>query len=67
MNRAERRRAAKRATPEHVSFLAGLLDHRIPGGCDDCDAYQYMQLVDGIYRIAVYHDNSCPFWQGVTR
>ena len=61
MNRAERRQAAKRTTPEPVSFLAALLDQRIPGGCQDCDAYQYMQLADGIYHLAIYHDPTCPY------
>lgn len=61
MNRAERRQAAKRKTPQPVSFLDALLDQHVPGGCADCDAYTYTQLVDGIYRMAVYHDPTCPY------
>ena len=58
MNRPRRRLAAKR---EPVSFLDALLDQRIPGGCLDCDAYQYMQLVDGIYHLTISHDSTCPW------
>ena len=61
MNRGERRQAAKRKTPEPVSFLDALLDQRILGGCQDCDAYQDVTRVDGIYRITISHDATCPW------
>jgi hypothetical protein len=41
--------------------LDALLDQRIPGGCQDCDAHQYMQLVDGIYHLTISHDTTCPW------
>ena len=40
--------------------LAALIGQRIPGGCDDCDAYQTMQTVDGIFILSVHHDDTCP-------
>lgn len=47
--------------------LDQLCDQKLPGGCDDCNAYQRMKLVDGIYRVSVYHDDGCPYLNGVTR
>ncbi|MGJ6961150.1 hypothetical protein ACSDR0_04510 [Streptosporangium sp. G11] len=33
----------------------------IPGGCDDCHAYQTVKKVTGrITQITVHHDNTCP-------
>ena len=33
----------------------------LPGGCDDCDAYQVMsRCADGVYVLIVYHDETCP-------
>lgn len=61
MNRAERRAAGKRATPATIPFLDARLDRRYPGGCEECDAYSYTQVVDGIYHMAIYHDDSCPY------
>jgi hypothetical protein len=41
--------------------LAPLDGAHIPGGCDDCDAYQVPQIIDqGIARIAIHHDDWCP-------
>ena len=39
--------------------------HRIPGGCDDCDAYQEMTQQDGIYVLTVHHDDTCSTWQQI--
>ena len=34
---------------------------RIPGGCDDCDAYQTIDARQApIYRITVHHDDPLP-------
>lgn len=59
MNREQRRQAARQSSnPLHgLSALAG---QRIPGGCDDCDAYQVIQAADGFTRITVHHDDTCP-------
>lgn len=51
-----------------VRALARLRGLRIPGGCDDCHAYQEVVEVDGGYsRIQVSHDGWCPWLNGVTR
>lgn len=41
--------------------LAGL---RIPGGCDDCDAYQEVRECGGVHTIVVRHDDTCPWYAG---
>lgn len=47
-----------------VSDMIAALDGlRIPGGCDDCDAYQEIHARDGhpnLHRIRVFHDEWCP-------
>jgi hypothetical protein len=43
-------------------MFEALLDQRIPGGCDDCDAYQQLTTDgSGIYLLEVFHDDSCPY------
>jgi hypothetical protein len=43
-------------------MFEALLDQRIPGGCDDCDAYQQLTTDgSGIYVLAVRHDATCPW------
>lgn len=44
---------------EIFDALAG---QRIPGGCDDCDAYQEVGDRFGIHVIDIYHDDTCPAW-----
>ncbi len=40
---------------------------RIPGGCDDCDAYQTIDASQApIYRITVHHDDTCPTLRAMT-
>lgn len=35
-------------------------DH-IPGGCDQCDAYQVLeQLSPGVHALNIHHDDNCP-------
>ena len=49
------------------SVLAALTGRRLPGGCDDCSAYQTVSLSsDGLYVLADHHDQTCPFYAGVT-
>jgi hypothetical protein len=34
---------------------------RIPGGCDQCDAYQVLeQLSPGVHALNIHHDDDCP-------
>ena len=36
----------------------------IPGGCDDCDAYQTVDPSEGdVIRLTVHHDDTCPWWR----
>lgn len=36
---------------------------RIPGGCDDCLAYQTFDKSQApIFRITVHHDETCPYF-----
>jgi len=36
-------------------------DIRIPGGCDNCNAYQsFDRSMAPIYRLIVHHDDTCP-------
>lgn len=34
---------------------------RIPGGCDDCDAFQTVDTSQApVYLVRVHHDEGCP-------
>jgi len=46
---------------EIAEDLAALIGQRIPGGCDDCDAYQVMRREGAVFVITVAHDNTCPW------
>ncbi len=52
-----------------MSFLdemAGLEGLRIPGGCDDCSAYQTVDASQApLYRVNVHHDESCPSYRAM--
>jgi len=55
-----------------ASALDAMTGSRIPGGCDDCDAYQTVarrpnDTWGGVYVLTVHHDDECPFLTGVTR
>jgi hypothetical protein len=44
------------------AVLAEFGHRRIPGGCEDCDAYQIVSRVaEGIFSLNIHHDDSCPF------
>ena len=44
------------------NILDLLNDGEIPGGCDDCNAYQkVVQLEDKLFKLTVFHDDTCPF------
>jgi hypothetical protein len=45
-----------------VARLLGPLEgRRIPGGCDQCDAYQTVEPIEaGVWKTTVHHDDGCP-------
>ena len=56
------------AQPPPQSALEAMTGRKLPGGCDDCDAYQVMsRLADGLYVLSVHHDDTCPTYRGATR
>ena len=53
-------------TPSAPTTAASVLDQltgqRVPGGCDDCSAYQtVVEHSPGVYVLTVHHDDSCPW------
>jgi hypothetical protein len=50
--------------PNPVSEMIAALDGaQIPGGCDQCDAYQVVQARAGhrdVHVVRVFHDDDCP-------
>jgi len=50
-----------------TSYLDIMTGRRLPGGCDDCDAFQVMSRhADNLYTLTVHHDPTCPFYRGAT-
>lgn len=50
------------------SALEHLTGRRLPGGCDDCDAYQTVRRVEGrFYVLTVHHDETCPQLRAMQR
>ncbi len=48
---------------DELGALEGL---RIPGGCDDCDAYQVVDASHApIFRLNVCHDERCPSYRAM--
>lgn len=42
-------------------YLEQMTGQRIPGGCDQCDAYQTVDTSNApVYRLSVHHDEWCP-------
>ena len=44
----------------------GCAGRRLPGGCEDCDAYQTLarhpdDARGGVYVLTVHHDETCPW------
>ena len=59
---------SNRRKPNTRSRLDSMTGHRIPGGCDDCDAYQTMTTeAEGLYELLVHHDVTCPFYRQLER
>lgn len=49
------------------SALAALVGRKLPGGCDDCTAYQTVQqLGSNYFELVVHHDSTCPYFNGPT-
>lgn len=47
-------------TPLEVLF-SQIEDQPIPGGCDQCAAYQtVVTLAPGVHSLTVHHDDWCP-------
>lgn len=41
-------------------LFGDLKDRRVPGGCDQCDAFQTFDVVSpGVHVIRVHHDDRC--------
>jgi hypothetical protein len=54
-------------TGDALGFFSAPDGVRIPGGCDDCDAYQTVNsTLAPIYRITVHHDDTCPAFRAMT-
>ena len=44
----------------NLDFFASLIGQEIPGGCDDCDAYQRMSRHEtGTWIHTIHHDHDC--------
>jgi hypothetical protein len=56
------RRRIPRDRQAAITQQAAALDGaEIRGGCDTCDAYQTVQVVDhGLISVRVHHDDWCP-------
>lgn len=53
------------STDPTADMFQSLAGQRIPGGCDDCDAYQTLDNSQArLYRINVHHDDWCPTYRG---
>lgn len=54
--------------PLTTSVLDAMTGKRLPGGCDDCRAYQTVEKQsDGLYLMTVHHDATCPTLREKTR
>lgn len=50
-----------------ASALEPMVGRRLPGGCDDCTAYQVLsRCADDLYVLTVHHDDTCPHLNGAT-
>jgi hypothetical protein len=42
--------------------FSGVAGREIPGGCEQCDAFQVMtEATEGVWSLVVHHDDWCPF------
>lgn len=43
------------------NLFGALEEQPIPGGCDECDAFQTVETVSpGVHLLQVHHDDRCP-------
>lgn len=50
------------------AVLDVMTGRRLPGGCDDCDAYQTVdEHTPGLYVLEVHHDATCPEYRAIVR
>lgn len=60
--------SGKKLSPAQAGMLRmlGPLDgEKIPGGCEQCNAYQTAELLGpGVWNISVHHDEWCPMIGG---
>jgi hypothetical protein len=45
-----------------ANVLGPLDGAEVPGGCDECDAYQTVEPQSGVWVVTVHHDGWCPRW-----
>lgn len=49
-------------------LLQALAGQRIPGGCEDCAAYQTVDASQApVFAIRVHHDDTCPTYRRIKR
>ncbi len=64
--RGRRGHAPREAVRPVPSALDRLTGRRLPGGCDDCTAYQTVeQQAPGVYLLTVHHDPTCPDYRAM--
>ncbi len=64
--RGRRGHAPREVVRPVPSALDGLAGRRLPGGCDDCTAYQTIeQQASGVYVLLVHHDDTCPAYRAM--
>lgn len=71
MARGQRRRRGQAPTGDArpvSNVLDQMTGHRMPGGCDDCTAYQTLDRHEtGVYLLVVHHDDTCPAYRALPR
>jgi hypothetical protein len=44
--------------------FSNLVGREIPGGCEECNAFQTMSEVsEGVWSLVVHHDDDCRFYR----
>ena len=66
-HRRQRGHAARADVRPVPSALDALTSRRLPGGCDDCSAYQTVeQHGPRLYLLLVHHDDTCPTYRAMS-